>query len=584
MRPECGTLVPGRVAGMPSRCVKNTASTRPCTAYAARESIDNPHQAPNEGAVIVARVITAAQAADLIKDGDTVGLSGFGMACVNEETLASVEQRFLNTGAPRNLTVVHASAVGDRRTKGISHWGHEGLIKRWIGGIAIASPALAKLIQDDKCEAYNLPQGVITQLYREIAAKRPGILTKIGTGTFVDPRVEGARMSPCSVEDIVQVVELAGEEWLFYPSFPINVGLIRGTVADEHGNLTLQKEGLHMEVLPIAQAAHNCGGIVIAQVESLAQAGSLDPNDVKVPGVLVDYIVVSEPANHFQTENTHYNPSYSGQVRVPISGVVPIPLNARKVIARRCAMELVPHTILNLGVGIPADVGSVVAEEGISDDVVMTTEAGAIGGVPAGLKDFGHAYNPEALVDMHAQFDFYDGGGLDLCVLGLAQTDSQGNVNVSKFGGRVAGAGGFINISQSAKKLIFAGTFTAGGLDVEVAGGELHIRTEGRTRKFLDHVEQITFSGQYATGTRQTVLYVTERAVFELLDGEMTLIEIAPGVDLQTDVLDRMDFAPRVSHDLTLMTAGLFRETWGELAAQIHSPRLAKTPALAGKA
>ena len=531
----------------------------------------------------MAHVITAAQAAELIHDGDTVALSGFGLACVNEEVIAAVETRFVEAGAPLNLTAIHASAVGDRRTKGMSHWGHEGLLKRWIGGIAIASPALAKLIEADGCEAYNLPQGVITQLYREIAAKRPGIITKVGLGTFVDPRVEGARMSPRSVEDIVHVIELAGEEWLFYPSFPIDVGLIRGTVADENGNLTLTKEGLKMEVLPIAQAAHNSGGIVIAQVESLAQVGSLDPNDIKVPGVLVDYIVVSEPQNHFQTENTHYNPSYSGQVRTPLSGVVPIPLSERKIIARRCAMELTEGAVLNLGVGIPADVGTVVAEEGASASVVMTTEAGAIGGVPAGLKDFGHAYNPEALVDMHAQFDFYDGGGLDLCVLGLAQTDRHGNVNVSKFGSRVAGCGGFINISQAAKTLLFAGTFTAGGLEVEVVDDALAIRTEGRARKFLADVEQITFSGQYAAGTGQRVLYVTERAVFQLIDGAMTLIEIAPGVDLETDVLAHMDFTPQISPDLALMPAGIFRETWGELA-ELITPAPASVPSPTGKA
>jgi len=519
----------------------------------------------------VATVITAAEAAELIHDGATVALSGFGMACVNEEVLASVEARFLAQSQPRGLTVVHASAVGNHRTGGMNHWGHEGLIKRWIGGIAIASPALANLIQDDKCEAYNLPQGVITQLYREIAAKRPGILTKVGIGTFVDPRIEGARMSASSQDDIVQVVELAGQEWLFYPSFPIDVALIRGTVADEHGNLTLTKEGLKMEVLPIAQAAHNCGGIVIAQVESLAQVGSLDPNDVTVPGLLIDYLVVSTPANHFQTENTYYNPSFSGQVRTPTSAVAVIPLSGRKVIARRCAMELSPHTVLNLGVGIPADVGAVVAEEGVSADVVMTTEAGAIGGVPAPMKDFGHSYNPEALIDMHSQFDFYDGGGLDMCVLGLAQTDQHGNVNVSKFSGRVAGAGGFINISQAAKELIFAGTFTAGGLDTEVIAGELKIHTEGRGRKFVDHVEQITFSGAYAAQTGQTVLYVTERAVFELLDGQMTLIEIAPGVDLQRDVLDQMDFAPAISPDLALMPAGLFQPVWGELGQVVQA-------------
>ncbi len=528
----------------------------------------------------MAEVITAEQAAELVRDGDTVALSGFGMACVNEETLISVEKRFLATAAPRDLTVIHASAVGNRRDRGMSHWGHEGLIKRWIGGIAIASPALAKLIEQDGCEAYNLPQGVITQLYREIAGHRPGVITKIGLGTFVDPRVEGARMSARSTEDVVQVLELAGEEWLFYPSFPIQVGLIRGTVADEHGNLTLSKEGLKMEVLPIAQAVHNSGGIVIAQVESVAAAGTLDPNDVKVPGMLVDYLVVSEPENHFQTENTHYNPSYSGQLRTPASSLAPIPLGERKVIARRAAMELTRGAVLNLGVGIPCDVGTVTAEEGVGGEFLSTTEAGAIGGVPAGLKDFGHAHNPEALVDHHAQFDYYDGGGLDLAVLGLAQTDRHGNVNVSRFGSRVAGCGGFINISQSAKTLVFAGTFTAGGLVTEVGDGTLRIATEGRAHKFLAEVEQITFSGAYATARGQRVLYVTERAVLELLDGVMTLVETAPGIDLQRDVLDQMDFTPAISPDLAEMPAGLFRETWGELSAHIRSARPVRVPAL----
>ncbi len=532
----------------------------------------------------MAQVITADQAAALIADGSTVALSGFGLACVNEETMSAVERRFLATATPRDLTVVHASAVGNRRERGMSHWGHEGLVRRWFGGIAIASPAFAQLISDDLVEAYNLPQGVITQLYREIAAHRPGVVTKVGIGTFVDPRVEGARMSPRTVEDYVQLVELAGEEWLFYPSFPLHVGLIRGTVADTHGNLTLTKEGLKMEVLPIAQAVHNSGGIVIAQVESLAEAGSLDPNDVKVPGVLVDYVVVSEPENHFQTENTHYNPSYSGQLRVPLSAVQAIPLSERKVIARRAAMVLTPGDVLNLGVGIPCDVGSVTAEEGVSHEILSTTEAGAIGGVPAGLADFGHAYNPEALVDHHSQFDYYDGGGLDVAVLGLAQTDRHGNVNVSRFGRRVTGCGGFINISQAAKTLVFAGTFTAGGLETHVADGELRIVTEGRARKFLADVEQITFSGPYAAARGQRVLYVTERAVLELLDGVMTVTEVAPGIDLQRDVLDQMGFAPAVSPDLTTMRSGLFQETWGELADLLHSPRTAPAAALAGKA
>lgn len=515
--------------------------------------------------VIMTKVITAAEAAKLIKDNSTVAVTGFGMSCVNEETLIAIENRFKEETHPKGLTVMHASAVGDRRTKGMSHLAHEGLIKRWIGGIVNASPQISDLIMENKCEAYNLPQGVIAQLYREIAAKRPGLFTKVGMRTFVDPRLEGGKISDCTTEDLVELVEIAGDEWLFYKSFPVNVGLIRGTVADEKGNLTLKKEGLHMEVLPVAQAAKNSGGIVIAQVESLVVAGSLNPKDVRVPGILVDYIVVSEPENHFQTENTQYNPAFSGQVKVPLDTVVPLELDARKVIARRAAAELVPETILNLGVGIPVNVATVAAEEGVNDQLNLTTEAGSVGGVPAGLKDFGHAYNSEAIVDHHSQFDFYDGGGLDLTVLGLAQSDQFGNVNVSKFSGRVAGCGGFINISQAAKKLVFAGTFTAGGLKEEVKDGKLTIIQEGRVKKFLKNVEQITFSGQYASSIDQEVLYVTERAVFDLQEGMLRLIEIAPGIELKRDILNQMDFTPFIAENLKEMDKGIFEENWGGL-------------------
>ncbi|MGD8192431.1 acyl CoA:acetate/3-ketoacid CoA transferase [Brevibacillus ginsengisoli] len=519
----------------------------------------------------MSKVITASQAAELIKDGDTVAASGFGLACWAEEVGIAVEQRFLETGHPKNLTVMHASAIGDRRGKGMSHWGHEGLIKRWMGGITIASPGLAKLIEEDKCEAYNLPQGVITQLYREIAAKRPGVITKIGLGTFVDPRIEGGKISPCTKEDIVKVVEFENEEWLFYKSFPIQVALIRGTVADEKGNLTLEKEGLHMEVLPIAQAVKNSGGIVIAEVETVAKAESLNPKDVRVPGILVDYIVVSKPENHFQTENTKYNPAFSGHVKVPMDSIPFLPLDERKVIARRSAAELRENNILNLGVGIPVNVSTVTAEEGVTDMITLTTEAGSIGGVPGGLPDFGHAYNSEAIVDHHAQFDFYDGGGLDMTVLGLAQTDEKGNINVSKFGTRVAGCGGLINISQTAKKLVFAGTFTAGGLEVKIGNGKLEIVQEGKVKKFLKHVQQITFSGEYASKIKQKVIYVTERAVFELVDGKMVLTEIAPGINLQKDILDQMDFEPVISPSLKLMDPGIFEDKWGQLKNLIQS-------------
>ncbi|WP_079708989.1 acyl CoA:acetate/3-ketoacid CoA transferase [Paraliobacillus ryukyuensis] len=519
----------------------------------------------------MAKVISAEKAASLIKDGDTIAASGFGLSCWAEELGISIEERFTQTGHPKNLTVMHASAVGNRKDKGMSHLGHKGLVKRWIGGIALASPGMAKLIQDDACEAYNLPQGVITQLYREIAAKRPGVITKVGMGTFVDPRIEGGKMSPSTKEDIVKVIEIEKEEWLFYKSFPIQVGLIRGTVADEKGNLTLEKEGLHMEVLPIAQAVRNSGGIVIAQVESVAKAGSLSPKDIQVPGILVDYLVVSKPENHYQTENTYYHPAFSGHIKVPVEGIEKLPLDERKVIARRSAAELEPDTVLNLGVGIPVNVSTVAAEEGVSDQLILTTEAGSIGGIPAGLKDFGHAYNAEAIVDHDAQFDFYDGGGIDLSVLGLAQTDEFGNVNVSKFGTKVAGCGGFINISQAAKKLVFAGTFTAGGLKVKVADGKLTILQEGKAKKFLKHVQQITFSGNYATQINQHVIYVTERAVFELIDGKLTLTEIAPGVDMQTDILDQMDFDPVISPDLQQMDEKMFMEEWGELKQIVKS-------------
>ncbi|WP_339310746.1 acyl CoA:acetate/3-ketoacid CoA transferase [Paenibacillus sp. FSL M7-0896] len=517
----------------------------------------------------MSKVISAAKAAELIKDGDTVAASGFGLSCWAEEMGIAIEERFVQTGHPKNLTVMHASAVGNRRDKGMSHLGHEGLIKRWIGGIAIASPGLAKLIEEDKCEAYNLPQGVITQLYREIAAKRPGVITKVGMETFVDPRVEGGKMSPSTKEDIVKVIELEGEEWLFYKTFPIQIALIRGTVADENGNLTLEKEGLHMEVLPIAQAVRNSGGIVIAQVETVAKNGTLNPKDVKVPGILVDYLVVSTPENHYQTENTQYNPAFSGHVKVPVESIEILPLDERKIISRRTAVELQPNTILNLGVGIPVNVANIAAEEGVDDQLILTTEAGSIGGVPAGLKDFGHAYNSEAIVDHDAQFDFYDGGGIDLSVLGLAQTDESGNVNVSKFGTRVAGCGGFINISQAAKKLVFAGTFTAGGLQIKVENGKLHIIQEGKAKKFISKVQQITFSGSYAAKVKQPVVYVTERAVFELLNGKMTLTEIAPGIDLQTEILDQMDFKPVISPDLKEMDAAMFQENWGMLKSII---------------
>jgi propionate CoA-transferase len=514
----------------------------------------------------MAKIITAEEAAALIPDGATVGASAMGLAGWPEEIGKSVEQRFLKEGHPRDLTFVHGSAIGDWAERGITRFGHEWLIKRWIGGHMGSALKLAKLASESKVEAYNLPQGVIVQLWREIAAKRPGLITKVGLDTYVDPRLEGGKMNNITTEDIVKVVEFEGEEWLFYKSFPVDVALIRGTYADENGNLTMDNEGMLLEALPLAQAVRNSGGIVIAQVEHVVKANTLHPKKVKVPGILVDYLVVAtDTENHWQTEGVYFNPAFSGDVKIPLGTISPLPLDERKVIARRAAMELEKNKIVNLGVGIPTSVAAVAAEEGISDYMIMTTEAGGIGGVPSSLPHFGHSYNAEATIEQHSQFDFYDGGGIDVAFLGLAETDREGNVNVSKFRGRVMGCGGFVNITQCSKKVVYCGTFTAKGLEVAVRDGQLNIVQEGKNKKFIEQVEQVTFSGKYAQKINQAVLYVTERAVFTLEDGQVTLIEIAPGVDLEKDVLALMDFKPRISPNLKLMPKGIFEPEWGLL-------------------
>ncbi|MGB4214182.1 MAG: acyl CoA:acetate/3-ketoacid CoA transferase [Dethiobacteria bacterium] len=520
----------------------------------------------------MSKIVTADEAAKAIKDGATVGVALMGLAGWPEEVARAIERRYLETGHPRDLTLVSSSGAGDHKERGITRFGHEGLLKRWIAGHMLAAPRTRKLVEEGIIEAYNLPQGVIVQLWREIAARRPGLITRVGLGTFVDPRIEGGRMNSRSREELVKVIEIEGEEYLFYKRFPVDVALIRGSVADEKGNLTMEREGIFLEALPLAQAVKNCGGIVIAQVEHIAQPHTLHPKQVKVPGILVDYVVqCTNPDYHFQTEAVYYNPSFSGDIRVPLSALPPLALNERKVIARRAAMELVPGAIVNLGIGISAEVSAVAAEEGAAEMIHLTTESGTIGGVPASPPDFGHAYNPEAIIEHHVQFDYYDGGGIDLAFLGLAQADKEGNINVTRFGSRVIGSGGFINISQNAKKVVFCGTFTTGGLKVEVDGGKLTILQEGKVQKFVERVDQITYSGVYARRVGQPVLYVTERAVFTLDQEGLTLIEIAPGVDLERDILAHMGFKPRISPELAVMPAAIFKPEWGGLRRFIQS-------------
>jgi len=505
------------------------------------------------------KVVTPAQAAAIIRDGDTVACSGFVGTGTPEELICALEERFLETGSPRDLTLVFAAAPGDGKERGLNRLAREGLVRRVVGGHWSLVPKLGALAVAGKIEAYNLPLGTLSQLFREIAGKRPGVFSKVGLRTFVDPRLDGGKINAATREDLVRVMEVDGAEWLFYKSFPITVALIRGTTADPNGNITMEREALTLDNLAIATAARNSGGFVIAQVERLAAHGSLNPRQVVVPGVLVDCVVLAEPKNHQQTYGTTYSPAFASELRVPLDSLAPLPLDERKVIARRAAFELPMGGVVNLGIGMPEGVASVANEERILAHLTLTAEPGVIGGVPQSGLDFGAAVNTEALIHQNQQFDFYDGGGLDLACLGMAECDAEGNINVSRFGPKLAGAGGFINITQNARRVIFAGTFTAGGLEVAVEDGRVRIVKEGRSRKFVKKVEQVTFSGAYAAETGKTVLYVTERCVFKRTAEGLELAEIAPGIDLERDILGQMDFKPLVKKPKT-MDARIFAE------------------------
>lgn len=504
-------------------------------------------------------ILTAREAVRLIPDGATVVTGGF-VGCGHPELLSlELERRFLGENHPRHLTLVYAAGQGDGKLRGLNHLAHEGLVRRVIGGHWNLAPALGRLAVENRIEAYNFPQGAICHLFRAIAAGTPGYICHVGLGTFVDPRCGGGRLNASTTEDLVELVTLDGREWLRYKPFRVDVALLRGSSCDSFGNISYEREAIFGDALSIAQAAKAGKGKVIVQVERMAADYSRDPKSVHIPGILVDAVVLSQPEYHQQTFAEDFNPQYVEPGSIESVDPHASALGAKLFIARRALNALRAGDVVNLGIGLPEVVARVARQQGRLDEFTLTVESGPIGGIPAGGLSFGASALPMAVIDQPSMFDYYDGGGLDIAILSMVECDKHGNVNVSRFGGRLAGAGGFVNISQSTRRLVFVGTFTTVGLDVAFEGDQLRIVKEGGVPKFVDEVEQVTFNGARAFAMGQQVLYVTERAVFELVQDGLELIEVAPGVDIEEHVLAQMGFKPIIRKSPRVMSPDLFR-------------------------
>ena len=510
------------------------------------------------------KFINAAQAAELIRDNDSVCVNGFLMANAAEEVFKAIESRFLTTGHPKNLKLMFTGSVGDGTERGINHFAHEGLIRECFGAHYGVMRTLSPLILGNKIKAYNVPQGITIHLYRAMGSHLPGVISHVGLNTFVDPDLEGGKLNDISDEEYVRKIQVDGKDYLFYKNpGKIDVAVIRGTEADEDGNISFRKEALKLDSIPIAIAAKNSGGKVIVQVERIVRRGTLDPKEVVIPRIWVDCVcVIQDKVNHMQTGATQFDEDFASSSAYFERPRVNIPFSIRKIIARRCAMLLGNDDfVLNYGIGMPELVSAVLGEEGVSDKYVTTIESGVVGGIAQAGLDFGVARYPEALIDAPYQFDFYQGGGIDMAFLGLAECDKDGNINVSKFGRTiVTGSGGFIDIAQNSKSVVFCGTFMAKGSEIVVKDGKLDIVKEGTGSKFVERVQQVTFSGKYASKSGQKVYAVTERALFQLGESGWILKEVAPGVDIQKDILAHMKFQPEVPDHVKLMDSRIFME------------------------